>query len=939
MRLRHYLVSSVLLALTGTAGQAATSLAPPSAGAEPWARVEMSREDLTAWLGPVQSIDYGRYQWIAERHLPAGLRLDPPDAAVTVVERPFVLHLGGESFDPLDRPLLRLRGTSSDESGRSNWWLVQFVGPSKRAWLEDLTARSLLPAQYIHPFTYAVWGEDAAILALEDEGLAHIRAISDFRSSYKMSPMTVESENGQQTRAFMALVANDEIENIQSRMGGAIGAAIRAITSVNSLLSVIYLSATGIRGSELADLPGVYSLQDVPQDVGLRGEIQNQVNAGQTGADGRAIPGYLRWLEGTGYDGADVTVSIVDNVGFRASHQALVDNVTICQPLPGPLSSCSSGASSAHATHVAGAVAGTGATGIVDADGFLRGLGVAPGARLVSQNFLPLLGSDHSGMIPDGMALILTEAARSGALIANNSWGPASTPRGYDIPTLQVDMAVRDADPDTPRADPLLAVWAIMNGRGDRASGVCAPSSLGSPDEAKNLFAVGATYLIDDAGQQVPAQMNDLAWVSGHGNACDGRRAPHIVAPGCNTDNTVDSSDSAHSHGGRGQPGFSQSSPGFCGTSMAAPNVAGAAAIFMERHRALHGHTPSPALIKAAFTAVARDLAGHRNANRDGGTTMGHRPDRYQGYGRLDLDAAVNPTANTLYVDQTHVFGESGEAWTLRIEPEDPSQPVRIMLAWTDSPGHGLGGATAAWVNDLDLRVRVGTLNYLGNVVGADGWSAAGGSPDGLNNLEGVFLSPEQHSGQGFDISILANNIAADALAPRVPDLAAPRQDFALACYNCTTRVDQPGTAADLALVFPDGPLPAEPGAVLPVTFGVIHSGPVPTQPLSVTFELPEGLSHVHQPAMSSWQCTGGGRQVRCQSAADGSPGTLAGHIHLRVDQALPPGQTLTASARVSARGNSDPVIGNNGGVAQIIVGAPRDALFSDGFESAAGAP
>lgn len=939
LRSYHFLISSVLLMLTSAAGLAATGVASGSFSADSWARVEMSRNELIAWLGPVDSIDYGGYQWVAERDLRSPLRQGAPSATVTVVEQPFILHLGGESFDPLDRPIPRIRSTPASDTSKRQWWLVQFAGPSKRAWLDDLSRRSLLPVQYIHPFTYAVWGDDRAIQALEAAQLPQVRAISEFRSAYKMSPTTVSSESDLRTRAFMALVATEQIEEIQGRMGSGIGAAIRAITSMNSFLSVIYLSATGLRGTEIAAIPGVYSLQDVPQDVSLRGEIQNQVNVGLTDVDGRAVTGYLRWLEGTGYDGANVNVSIVDHTGFRSTHQGLIDNVGTCQRLPGPLSSCSSGGSHWHATHVAGAVAGTGATGIVDADGFLRGLGVAPGAQLVSQNYLTMLGNDHGGMVPDGMALILAEAARSNALIVNNSWGPASTPLGYDIPTQQVDIAVRDADPTTSQTDPLLAVWAIMNGRGDRASGVCAPSSLGSPDEAKNLFAVGATYLIDDAGQQVPAQMNDLAWVSGHGNACDGRRVPHIVAPGCNTDNTTDTSDTAHTHGGRGQPGFSQSSPGACGTSMAAPNVAGGAAIFVERHRAVHGYTPSPALIKAAFTAVARDLAGHHNANRDGDTVMGHRPDRYQGYGRLDLDAVVNPTTQVLYIDQTHVFGDSGEAWSLKVEPDDASQPIRIMLAWTDPPGHGLGGETAAWVNDLDLRVVGDARSFVGNDVGADGWSATNGTPDGLNNLEGVFLSPAQHGGQGLAIFVLATNIAADALAPRTPTLNAPRQDFALVCYNCTTRIDQPKTTVDLSLTVPSDELIVEQGELVNVTFSVNNAGPVSTQPPIVTFDLPEGLSHVQQPAGAAWRCTGGGRQVHCRSNADGAPGALTGMIALRVHQAALPGQTLTAIGQASVRGNTDPLIGNNTNSVRIIVSAPRDVLFSDGFETAQSAP
>jgi hypothetical protein len=60
--------------------------------------------------------------------------------------------------------------------------------------------------------------------------------------------------------------------------------------------------------------------------------------------------------------------------------------------------------------------------------------------------------------------------------------------------------------------------------------------------------------------------------------------------------------------------------------------------------------TPSPALIKAVFTAVAKDLHGFNNAD---GAVMGHRPDRFQGYGRIDLDAVVNSQDPVFSIDQS----------------------------------------------------------------------------------------------------------------------------------------------------------------------------------------------------------------------------------------------------------------------------------------------
>jgi hypothetical protein len=38
-------------------------------------------------------------------------------------------------------------------------------------------------------------------------------------------------------------------------------------------------------------------------------------------------------------------------------------------------------------------------------------------------------------------------------------------------------------------------------------------------------------------------------------------------------------------------------------------------------------------------------------------------------------------------VDQTQIFGATGETWTWNGAVADPSKPVRIVMAYTDAPG------------------------------------------------------------------------------------------------------------------------------------------------------------------------------------------------------------------------------------------------------------
>jgi serine protease AprX len=893
-----------------------------------WLRVDLTRAELVERIGEVDSIDYGRFQWLQSPDVSRRALLG--DARAVAIDNPFILDLGGERFDPLLSPPahgeLVPRFTGSED--KPDWHLVQFKGPIKQEWLEHLTAAGLEPVQYIHPFTYVVWGmaDRLGSARLRSE----VRWTGNFLATYAVLPD--QPGPGDVITATMVLVSNDRIDELRS-VASTRGGLIGTITRINRFLSVMHLSLARSSYMELASMPGIYSIQRSPAEGGIRGEVSGQSLVAAVDAVGRVAPGYLDWLDALGYDGRGVIAGVVDEVGFRRTHLDLVDNVVSCG-IDGKHSCSPAGAANAHATHVAGAIGGRGVTATVDDSGFLRGLGIAPGVGLVSQTYVPYLGG--GSMVADGMLRIFKDSALSGAQLVNNSWGPTSIPQGYDIPTMQVDIISRDANSDTLGSDPILAVWSIMNGGGDRPTGICAPSSLASPDEAKNLLAVGSTYLLDNAGNQLGRPF-DVSYNSAHGNACDGRRVPHIVAPGCNTDSTVGSSDTAHSHGGDGN--VTSRPAGFCGTSMASPNVTGAAALFIQQYRDLHaGATPSPALVKAAFTAVATDLSGHRDADD---RVMGHRPDRFQGYGRLDMAAALRPSEPVLYWDQTEVFTDTGQDWQRTISAVDPGQPIRIMLAWTDAHGHGLGGTTPAWVNDLDLMVDAAGVTYWGNAVGADGWSSADGSADGMNNLEGIFLAPNQHQGS-IELSVLAANIATDALNPFDPDGDAPRQDFAVVCYNCIEgSAPEPGTA-DLAVILTTSTaqVPAGGDVVIDVAASSLGPGAVDHVHLRVTLpdpidprgaravEVPEPV-----PGAGAWSCVYG-EAIDCRLTSGLASGASAPVLRLtapvRVDATT---GRVAGSARITGSRNDDPNPGNDTSTVDILIEGQGDDLFIDGFE------
>jgi hypothetical protein len=291
-----------------------------------------------------------------------------------------------------------------------------------------------------------------------------------------------------------------------------------------------------------------------------------------------------------------------------------------------------------------------------------------------------------------------------------------------------------------------------MNGNGGT-------STQGTPDEAKNAFTIGSTKMQNGSGVQNLA-INDISSNSAHGPALDGRLIPHLVAPGCYVDSTVVTGQNYNL---------------LCGTSMASPQVSGSAALFFEYYRNLTGVDPSPALVKAAFLPVAHDLAGNQDA--DGGI-LGHPFDAKQGWGRLNTSAVLDPTGTVYYFDQEIILDNTGEFQNFELVLTESFASLRVMLVWTDAPGHGLGGATPAWVNDLELSISINGQTYYGNNFGGEGLSIIGGSPDEKNNTEGIFLS--DLSPGIATLTITAANISGDGV-PNQGDQT--DQDFALVVY------------------------------------------------------------------------------------------------------------------------------------------------------------
>ncbi len=740
LRLRWLLYLAIFVGLTASVHMGASlpgRPAPVAADTPQLLGVRLAPADAlpAGPITPLYSVDYGAFVWWV---LPQEVYADFQSRALPhdLFPDPFALQLGERPVD-IQAPLSLPPDWPIQPQAKVDYSLVQLIGPPQADWLAQLEAAGLQIVQYLHPFTYVVWGELSQVAKLETAGF--IYGTSWFSPEYRLLPRY--RDGAAEASAWRALIyGGADVAAVQQALADLSRNEV-TLVNLNEQWAIASVALSAEQLPLAAQIPGLYSLQPAPNDGGLRGEMANQVNVNNVNGSNLAYPGYFDWLAEVGLSGAGVRIANVDS-GIYNTHPDLLLRLVNCVG-----TTCGGAAVSTHGTHTAGIMAADASSGVQDGLGFYRGQGVAPGASLVEQVYSPFY------LQPGGMLLLMTDSYRNGASLSGNSWGPSGSPQGYDNDTLQVDIGVRDADPAMPGNQALTFVLSFMNGYG----GV---STQGTPDEAKNIITVGSTKMQTGAGQQI-LQIDDLSSNSAHGPALDGRTIPHLVAPGCSVDST-----------------FSATGYGLlCGTSMASPHVSGGVALFIEYYRALTGVSPSPALIKAALLVGAHDLAGHLDAD---GNVMGHPFDSQQGWGRFNLEAVVDPTWPILYWDQTTLFDDTGDEWSHTVYPVDPGAPMRWMLVWTDAPGHGLGGSTPAWNNDLDLIVEQDGLTFAGNAFGLDGWSLPGGEADYRNNTEGIFLPADPAP---VVVRIRASNLNSDGV-PGIGD--STDQDWSLVCTNCT---------------------------------------------------------------------------------------------------------------------------------------------------------
>jgi subtilisin family serine protease len=290
-----------------------------------------------------------------------------------------------------------------------------------------------------------------------------------------------------------------------------------------------------------------------------------------------------------GVRGKGVTVAVIDT-GIDYQHWALGDGFGPGFKVVGGYDFINDDADPmddhGHGTHVAGIVAAN----------HRQLVGVAPDATLLAYKVLDAAGAGTTSTVLAGVER---------AIDPNQDGDPSDR---ADVVNMSLGAPAQPNDPVIAAVERGIAAGAVFSlAAGNRGHA----GTLGTPGLAPSAITVGATDLDDKVAK----------FSSGGPSGSNGEWAlkPEIAAPGVDINSSV----------------LDDRQRLASGTSMAAPHVAGVAALLLEKHPDW-----TPLDVKTAIVSTAKPIAGRRS---DDGDKPGHFV-AFAGSGRIDALGAIGAT-------------------------------------------------------------------------------------------------------------------------------------------------------------------------------------------------------------------------------------------------------------------------------------------------------
>ncbi len=607
------------------------------------------------------------------------------------------LHLRYENFDPLaGEPALPAALTANSSS---RLWIVQFDGTPTQADRNGLAETNVEVHGYLPDNAYVVRMSHSSTEPVR--ALPQVRWVGHYHPAYRLDPALIASLEGDVEQARYNMVVVDKHNDKP-----ALAAHIRALggTVNDEHTGSLLFSATLNKAQLLA-------VAQLDQVLWIDAWSPDEFDM-----DNARIQGGGNYVETQGgYTGVGVNTHIYE--GIEAGHQDFNSFVTNVR---------SGGAASSHGHATAGIVFGDGTSNPA-----VRGM--APDAGKFYTNNGSVSGSRWQ-VVSD--LVNIHDVSHTTA-----SWGGGRT-FFYTSVSAETDDIIFDHD----------ISWTQSQ------------SNAGNQDSrpqawAKNIFSIGGVR------HQNNSNPLDDSW-SGSGStgpAADGRIKPTLSAyyDGIGTSDLT------------GSAGYSSGNwtSGFGGTSGATPIVAGHNTLAIEMFTddssnpgfgifgnplrnpggSAHSNRPHFTTLKALQVASARQYAFNA------ASTDNRR--EHVGWGFPNLQTMWDLRDRTFIIDEQDVLTQ-GQTRTWNITVAQGETALKTVLHYAEPAGNPAAAITL--INNLSLRVTApdNTVYWGNNGLEQGNWSVPGGSEDGINPIECVFV---QNPAAGvWTVEVIATAVVAD---------------------------------------------------------------------------------------------------------------------------------------------------------------------------------